>query len=421
MYDRNFMEGTRGTQAVDWEERIDVKRLREERFNKALQRLEDTDLGSLLLVSDPNIRYVTGLAMTGGSGADHYTLLTEDGDVVHWDTADHASNQRFNCPWLDDIRYACPGLGNVPRASGRDSAREFLTQKMADLVYEAMEEYGVHTEPMGLDVDTGLADAFENNGVDVRTKECIDLMHDARKVKTRDEIECLRQVAAICEAGFQQVVENTAPGKRESEIWGDVTKELWRHGAFVGGGYLTSGPNTWPKHQANTTDRSIRPGDIVYADMYNIGYLGYRSCYYRTFSVGKPTQAQQDAYEIARDNLYDVLERIEPGATTDDICKGFPDMDGEHAEWYGADEHWQMTTNHWAHGLGLQLYEVPLIWRGLSPDHPIEIEEGMTMAVETMEPADRQGVRVEEMVVVRENGVEILSQWPIETITQIDY
>jgi Xaa-Pro aminopeptidase len=202
-------------------------------------------------------------------------------------------------------------------------------------------------------------------------------------------------------------------------VWGEATRELWRHGAFVGGGYLTSGPNTWPKHQANTTDRLLRPNDLVYADFYNIGYLGYRSCYYRTFSLGQPTQTQQDAYETARDNLYDVLERIEPGATTDEIAQGFPDMDGEHADYYGADEHWQMTTNHWAHGLGLQLYEVPLIWRGISPDHPIEIEEGMTMAVETQEPAGRQGVRVEEMVVVRENGVEILSEWPVEEITQI--
>ncbi|MEF8777749.1 MAG: M24 family metallopeptidase [Natronomonas sp.] len=421
LYERSFMEGTRGTNAVDWEERIDVKRLRKERYERALERLEDSGLGSMLLVSDPNIRYVTGLAMTGGSGADHYTLLTENGDVVHWDTADHASNQRFNCPWLDDIRYACPGLGNVPRASGRDSAKEWLKSKMADIVTEAMAEYGVKNEPMGLDIESrGLESAFESNGVDVRTKECVDLMHDARKTKTRDEIECLRMVAAICEAGFQRIVESARPGKRETEVWGDAVKELWRHGADVQGGYVTSGPNTWPKHQANTTDRMIRPGDIVYADFYNIGYLGYRSCYYRTFSMGEPTKAQRDAYETARDNLYDVLERIEPGATTDEICQGFPDMEGEHAEWYGATDHWQMTTNHWAHGLGLQLYEVPLIWRGLSPDHPIEIEEGMTMAVETMEPAESQGVRVEEMVVVRENGVEILSQWPVEEITRIE-
>ncbi|MFC7134777.1 MULTISPECIES: M24 family metallopeptidase [Salinibaculum] len=422
MYERDFMEGTRGTMAVDWEERIDMQRMRRERKERALERLQDSELGSMLLINDPNVRYVTGLAMTGGSGADHYTLLTENGDIVHWDTADHASNQKFNCPWLDDIRYACPGLGNVPRASGRPSARDWLKDKMAETVYTAMEEYGVDNEPMGIDVGNGaLVEKFEDRNVDVDTAAATDIMLDARKTKTRDEIECLRQVAAICESGFQAITESGKPGKRESEVWGDAVGELWRHGAMAQGGYVTSGPNTWPKHQANTTDRMIRPGDLVYADFYNIGFMGYRSCYYRTFSMGEPTDAQKDAYEKARDDLYDVLERIEPGATTDEICKGFPDEEGEHMDWYGADEFWQMTTNHWAHGLGLQLYEVPLIWRGLSPDHPIEIEEGMTMAVETMQPADRQGVRVEEMVVVRENGVEILSQWPVEEITRIDY
>jgi Xaa-Pro aminopeptidase len=421
-YQRDFMEGTRGTMGVDWEERIDFQRLRRERKERALERLQETELGSMLLINDPNVRYVTGLAMTGGSGADHYTLLTEDGDVVHWDTADHASNQRFNCPWLDDIRYAAPGLGNVPRASGRNSARDWLKGKMADLVVAAMEEYGVKNEPMGVDVgNQALISKFEEWGVDVRTSECAQAMEDARKVKTRDEIECLRMVAALCEAGFQRITETAKPGVRESEVWGEATKELWRLGAMVQGGYVTSGPNTWPKHQANTTDRVIRPGDLVYADFYNIGFMGYRSCYYRTFSVGEPTEAQQEAYEKARDDLYDVLERIEPGATTDEIARGFPDEEGEHMDWYGAEEFWEMTTNHWAHGLGLQLYEVPLIWRGLSPDHPIEIEEGMTMAVETMQPADRQGVRVEEMVVVRENGVEILSQWPVEEITTIEH
>jgi Xaa-Pro aminopeptidase len=285
-----------------------------------------------------------------------------------------------------------------------------------------MEEYGVAREPMGIDVGSAaLIEKFEDRGVDVDTSAATDIMLDARKVKTRDEIECLRQVAAICEAGFQKIAETAKPGMRESEVWSEAVGELWRHGAMAQGGYVTSGPNTWPKHQANTTDRAIRPNDLVYADFYNIGYLGYRSCYYRTFSVGEPTQTQKDAYEKARDDLYDVLERIEPGATTDEICKGFPDEEGEHMDWYGADNFWQMTTNHWAHGLGLQLYETPLIWRGISPDHPIEIEEGMTMAVETMQPTERQGVRVEEMVVVRENGVEILSEWPVEEITRIDH
>jgi Xaa-Pro aminopeptidase len=422
MYERAFMEGTRGSMAVDWEERIDVQRLRRERKSRALERLRASDLEAILLLDDPNVRYVTGLAMTGGSGADHYTLLCADGTVVHWDTADHAANQRFNCPWLEDIRHACPGRGNVPRASGSDGARRFLTETMAETVWTALNDYGFADAPIAIDVrDEALEGALETLGADVREGGASELLADARRVKTRDEIECLRMVAAICEAGFQAIVDGLEPGVRESELWGDAVRECYRHGATVQGGYLTSGPNTWPKHQANTTDRVIRPGDLVYADFYNVGYLGYRSCYYRTFSVGEPTDAQREAYRTAVETLYDVLERIEPGVTTDEIAAAFPDMAGEHADYYGAKEHWELTTNHWAHGLGLQLYEVPLIWRGVSEDHPIEIEEGMTMAVETQAPAENQGVRVEEMVVVREDGVEVLSRWPIEQITAVDH
>ena len=420
MYERSFMEGTRGTMAVDWEERIDVKRMRTERRDRALEQMDEHGLDAMVLFDDPNVRYVTGLAMTGGSGADHYTLLLEDGHIVHWDTADHASNQRFNCPWLDDIRYACPGLGNVPRASGSDSARRFLIDTMVDTVADALEEYGYASATVGTDIgDQQLIDGLTGRGFEVDTAACRAAMEAARKVKTRDEIECLRMVAAICEAGFQRISDTLSPGRTENEVWGAAVEELWRHGAMVQGGYLTSGPNTWPKHQANSTDRIIRPGDLVYADFYNIGYLGYRSCYYRTFAVGEPTDAQREAHRRAVDDLYEVIDRIKPGVTTDEVAEGFPDTAGEHMDWYGADKFWQMTTNHWAHGLGLQLYEVPLIWRGISSDHPIELEEGMTMAVETQRPADRQGVRVEEMIVVRESGAEVLSQWPIDEITAV--
>ncbi|MFB6235085.1 MAG: M24 family metallopeptidase [Halopenitus sp.] len=420
MHEREFMEGTRGVINVDWEQRIDTDRLRRERKARVVERLQATDLGGVLLMNDANVRYVTGLAMTGGSGADHYTLLTRDGSVVHWDTADHATNQRTNCPWLDDVRYACPGLGNVPRASGSAAARRFLVDTMAETVAEAAQEYGIDDRPVGVDVPNGrLVDALDRQGLTVDSETAGDLLLDARKTKTRDEVDCLRQVAAICEAGFQTIANVLEPGMRESDVWGAAVEELWKQGATVHGGYLTSGPNTWPKHQANTTDRLIRPGDLVYADFYNVAFLGYRSCYYRTFSVGSPTAAQAAAYETAVDTLYDVLDRIEPGVTTDEIAAAFPDMAGEHADYYGAEEHWQLTTNHWAHGLGLQLYEIPLIWRGISTDHPIEIEEGMVMAVETQEPADRQGVRVEEMVVVRDDGVELLSQWPVTEITEI--
>ena len=108
------------------------------------------------------------------------------------------------------------------------------------------------------------------------------------------------------------------------------------------------------------------------------------------------------------------------GVTTADAAKHFPDAKAEYWDYYGATEAWQMTTNHWGHGIGLSLYEIPMIWRGVSLEHPMVLEEGMTIAVETQDRDGSQGVRVEEMVVVRKNGVEVLSRWPIEEITLVD-
>jgi Xaa-Pro aminopeptidase len=185
------------------------------------------------------------------------------------------------------------------------------------------------------------------------------------------------------------------------------------------GGKLSSGPDTWPKSQSDWSDRIIRPGDVVYADFYNIGYNGYRSCYYRTFTCGRPRAATVEAYKRAVDNLYGVLDAIRPGVTTDEVATRFPDAEAEYWDFYGIRHGWQMTTNHWGHGIGLSLYEIPLVWRGISLDHPMTLEEGMTLAVETQDRDGSQGVRVEEMVVIRKAGVEILSRWPVEEITVV--
>ena len=79
-----------------------------------------------------------------------------------------------------------------------------------------------------------------------------------------------------------------APGIRDNEVWAEAVKRIIALGGEHGGGKLSSGPDTWPKSQSDSSDRIIRPGDVVYADFYNIGYNGYRSCYYRTFTVGPP-------------------------------------------------------------------------------------------------------------------------------------
>jgi Xaa-Pro aminopeptidase len=415
-----YMQGTRGAMAVDWELRIDMARMRSERLARAKEAILAAGYDAVLLLSDPNIRYVTAVATTSVSGAGgfHYSLLCGGGRITHWDSADHAIHERLTCPWLDDIRYAAPGIGIVPAALGAGPAVEFLGERMADEIAQALADHGVSSGRIGLDaVQPGLIALLERRGYTVDAGAGAALAK-ARAIKTADEVECLRLSAAVCEAGFQAMREAIRPGARESEVFARGVARIIELGGEHGGGNISSGPNTWPKSQADTTDRVIRPGDVVYSDLYNIGFHGYRSCYYRTFSCGTPRQATRDAHKRAVENLYAVLNAIEPGATTADAAACFPDADGEYWDYYGASEAWQMTTNHWGHGIGLSLYEIPLTWRGASPRDPTVYEAGMTMAVETQDrDGHGQGVRVEEMIVVRDGGVELLTRWPIDDVT----
>jgi Xaa-Pro aminopeptidase len=405
--------------AVDWESRVDMARMRSERMARAVEAIVGDGYDAVLLLSDPNIRYVTSVATTSVSGAGgfHYSLLSGSGRITHWDSADHAIHERRTCPWLSDIRYAAPGIGIVPAALGPGRAAELLAERMADELASALSDHGIASGRIGLDIgQPGLQALLERRGFTVDAGAGAALAR-ARAIKTVDEIECLRLSASVCEAGFQAMREAIRPGARESEVFARGVARIIELGGEHGGGNISSGPNTWPKSQADTTDRVIRPGDVVYSDLYNIGFHGYRSCYYRTFSCGPPRQATRDAHKRAVESLYAVLEAIEPGATTAEAAARFPDSSGEYWDYYGASAAWQMTTNHWGHGIGLSLYEIPLTWRGASPEHPTMYEAGMTMAVETQDRDGSQGVRVEEMALVRDGGVEVLTRWPIDDIT----
>jgi Xaa-Pro aminopeptidase len=416
-----YMDGSRGTMATDFEGRGDLERLRRDRTAKATSAIAEAGYDAVLLLADPNIRYATSVATSSVSGAGgfHYSLLAADGGITHWDSADHAMVQRAACPWLDDIRYAAPGIGIVPAAIGGGSGVAAMREAMVKEIVAVLRDRGIGSGRVGLDVSQPplMAD-LEQAGYDVDAGAGAALAK-ARAVKTEDEIECLRMSAAICEAGFQAMKDTIKPGVRDNDVFGEAVRRIIALGGEHGGGKLSSGPDTWPKSQSDMSDRIIRPGDVVYADFYNIGFNGYRSCYYRSFSCGKARKETHDAYKRAAENLYAVLDAIKPGATTAEAARHFPDADGEYWDYYGATEAWQITTNHWGHGIGLSLYEIPLIWRGVSLDHPVELQEGMTMAVETQDRDGSQGVRVEEMVVVRKDGVEVLSQWPVWEITEV--
>jgi Xaa-Pro aminopeptidase len=139
--------------------------------------------------------------------------------------------------------------------------------------------------------------------------------------------------------------------------------------------------------------------------------MGYQSCYYRNYLVGrKPTEKEKALHEKSLERMYRVIDALKPGVTTDELAKHWMP-----AKEKGLPDEWYMWCDDLAHGLGLWLYEYPIINRLWSFDHPMTIEKGMTMAVECMEFDPLVGrTKLEEMVVVTDDGAEIFTRMPVK-------
>ena len=185
-----YMEGSLGSAAVDWDARLDMGRLRAIRTKRAREAVAAAGYDAVLVLADPNIRYVTSVATSSVSGAGgfHYSLLDADGGITHWDSADHAVVQRRSCPWLTDIRYAAPGIGIVPAALGGGDAADAMLAAMAAEVATALDDHGLRAGRIGLDTaQPALARLLEERGHAVDFGAGAALAR-ARAIKCEDEI-----------------------------------------------------------------------------------------------------------------------------------------------------------------------------------------------------------------------------------------
>src|SRR6266851_2872079 len=275
-----------GRMNVDFEERVDFSRLREYRLRRAMGAIEASDLGALLVFDNNNIRYLTGVAI-GEWTRDklcRYVLYTRTGELVLWDFGSAAVHHRLYCPWLKPencIASYATMRGAAPPASG-------LTGKQV----------------------TDIKDSQQ-------------VMLDARQIKSRDEITLLSAAAAMVDGTYQDIAEALRPGVRENEIVALANKRLYEMGSDdVESVNAVSGERCIP-HPHNFSDRMIRPGEQAFFDIMH-SYNGYRTCYYRTFSVGSSTQAQRDAYARATEWMEAAIAAIKPGVSTDQVARLWP-------------------------------------------------------------------------------------------------
>ncbi|MHB1987804.1 MAG: M24 family metallopeptidase [Acidimicrobiales bacterium] len=398
-----------GRMAVDFEERVDFDRLRSYRLSRARAALDASELGALLCFDVNNVRYLTSTQI-GEWVRDkvcRYALLAEGGDPVLWDFGSAAAHHRLHAPWLrpENSRAGMLGLrGAVAPDAG-------LMDAAASEIKALLDDAGVGDAPVGVDIaETPMLFALQRAGIDVHDGQQV--MLDARQNKSADEIMLLTMSAAMVDGAYQLISEILKPGIRENEIVGAVNEFLYGAGSDdVEAINAVSGERCSP-HPHNFSDRMIRPGDQAFFDIIQ-SYNGYRTCYYRTFGVGRATSSQRDAYKKAREWIDRGIELVKPGVTTDEIARAWPA-----ATEFGFANEMEAFGLQFGHGLGLALHERPIISRLTSLEHPVEIETGMVFALETYCPASDgvSAARIEEEIVVAPDGPRVITLFPAEEL-----
>jgi Xaa-Pro aminopeptidase len=399
-----------GIHGVDWENRVDFDRLRDYRLTRVRQALDDSDVGAILLFETSNIRYATSthIGYWAFNKGERYALVTRTGRPRIWDFGSAAKAHRLQLPRLFDEGNS---VGGNTGLQGAISPVVGLQRKAAEEIRSVLKEEGVGDMPLGVDVaETTIFLELQRAGIDVRDGQQV--MMQAREIKNQDEITLLTQACAMVDGVYQDIFEALKPGVRESDIVGLAHARLFEMGSeFVEAVNSIAGERCSP-HPHVFSDRLIRPGDQAYFDIIHVNN-GYRTCYYRTFVVGRATAAQRDAFKRSREWMDAAIDLVKPGNATDQIAAVWPK-----AEEFGFVDEMDAFGLQFGHGVGVGLHERPIISRLNSFDDPIELKEGMLFALETYCPASdgRSAARIEEEIVVTAEGPKVITLFPCEEL-----
>jgi Xaa-Pro aminopeptidase len=399
---------TFGLMNVDWEQRVDMDRLRIQRLTRAKKILGESECGALLCFDMTNIRYITAthIGTWAQDKLNRFCLLPRGDEPIMWDFGSAARHHQLYNPWLGERSRA--GISTLRGAMSPEAGR---AEDVARKIRVELEERNLLDDPVGVDaIELPVLFALQAEGIKVIDGQ--QLMSKARLIKTEDEVTLLNTACMMVDAAYDDLYRAMRPGMKENECVGLVNKVLYDLGSeFVEGVNAISGERCNP-HPHVYTDRVLRPGDPAYFDILH-SYMGYRTCYYRTFAVGSASRAQVDAYDHCRELLDEAIDLIKPGVTTADVAEVWPK-----AQDFGFANEEAAFALQFGHGVGLSIWEKPVFSRLVSIDHPEPIEEGMVFALETFWPASDgwSAARIEEQLVVTADGCEIMTRFPAEQL-----
>ena len=335
--------------------------------------LHELDIDALLFLDMKNVRYLTGF--TGSDGA---LVIGEKQEIL-----------------LVDGRYINQARKEVegPRVFEYKDKIDGIVAILSD---DSLRSVGFESQAMNVNTHLKLK---EKLGA-LKLNPMSDQIGALRAVKDEKEIAYIRRAAEIsCEA-LTAVRDLIKPGVRETDIAIELDFRMRRCGAEQVSfpTIVASGANSAQPH-ARPGSRAIENGDMVIIDCGAV-YCGYHSDETCTFAVGHKNKKQEEAYSLVKTAHDRALEAVKAGIPCVEI-------DRIARECIETGKLGKYFTHGTGHGVGLDVHEAPRI----ASNSEMVLEAGMVL---TIEPAvyipDLWGVRIEDMILVKEEGCEVLTR-----------
>lgn len=379
----------------------DVAAMRRYRLERIIAELESRRYDGLLVTDPINVRYATdstNMVLWSMHNAVRFAYVSVDGYVIVWDFHGSAHLSE-HLDLVDEIRHA-PSLAYFDTAHDPDA-----WDRWASEVRSAMQG-GTR---LAIDaVGPRETDSLRRLGIEVF--DGFEVCEQARLVKSDDEIRAMRCAIAAAEAGIAEMHRNLRPGVTEQELWSHLHQaNIVRGGEWIETRLLASGWRTKPWF-AECSSKVIESGELVAFDTDLIGPYGYCADISRTWLCGDgdPTDEQSDLFSIAVEQIRHNIALLGPGITYLEFAGRAFDL----PERYRPNRYSVVL-----HGVGL-CDEYPAIYYSEDAAHAYDgiFEPGMTVCVESYvgAPDGREGVKLEEQVLITDTSTEVLSTHPLD-------
>lgn len=334
-------------------------------------------LDAVLVTALTNIRYLTGF-----TGSNAVLVVAADGADI----------------FGTDFRYLIQSAAETGMEPLVD--RKTLAAVAGRLAERGIGTLGYESHVVTVDERDQLAELLPGTSLDGAGR----VVEEARAIKDEEEIELLRQACRIGDAALAEMLGDGAirVGRTEREIGRELDNRMLELGAdaLSFDTIVASGPNSAIPHHS-PTDRPLSAGDFLTLD-FGAEYRGYHADMTRTFTIGGPTDWQREIYELVAAAQKAGREAVAIGATEAEVDRAARDV--IEAAGHGAE-----FGHGLGHGVGLQIHEAP----SLSALGTGTLAELMTVTVEPgVYVEGRGGVRIEDTLVVRADGPELLTMTP---------